>query len=348
MPTYPKDDSGNVRVDFVWGNVPMQPDELRDGMETTTAPNDEGDRSWTGIYKKDSDALNTHPTINLSVGDQSYDVYWKEPTTRSVDVPNIHTVATTGYSNFPAFLPNYAGDGDASLEVLMPKLIGLTYQAASAALTAIGVTPNVFNSYVGGTSANEGIVYDQEAPAGTVVNPGVSLGFYYYIRPTVPNVVGLTNSAAETALTEAGFVLGNSTPTTDGATSGNNGTVKTQSIASGTVADYGTVVDLGIYNYVAPAGHPIAGISVNPFPGHAAPGGGVVYMFLLGRTTKPTAGDTITIAGNTNPTLNQNWHVDLVEDNDSYNSGGTVCTITAIDQNVYNPNDNSGGTWVVA
>lgn len=341
--TYPVDDAGNPRVDFVWGAFPMQPNQQREGRNTNNLQtNADQNKGWTNRPAVGSDNLNTGwTTLSFDTGDG----YGSRQQTFTWDN---HDIATTGYSNFPAFLPNYGGDGDANLEVLMPKLIGLTYQAASAALTAIGITPDVNTSYVGGTSANEGIVYDQEVPAGAPVSPGTSLGFYYHIRPTVPNVVDLTNSAAETALTEAGFVLGNSNPVTSGATSGNNGKVKTQSIASGTVADYGTVIDLGVYNYVAPAGNPIAGISINPFPGHAAPGGGQVYMFLLGRTTKPTAGNTITIAGNTNSTLNQNWHVDLVEDNDSYNSGGTVCTITAIDQNVYNPNDNSGGTWVVA
>ena len=27
--TYPVDDAGNVRVDFVWGHMPMQPDQQR-------------------------------------------------------------------------------------------------------------------------------------------------------------------------------------------------------------------------------------------------------------------------------------------------------------------------------
>lgn len=29
MTNYPKDDLGNIRIDHVWGNMPMQPDELR-------------------------------------------------------------------------------------------------------------------------------------------------------------------------------------------------------------------------------------------------------------------------------------------------------------------------------
>jgi len=28
--TYPVDDAGNPRVDFVWGNMAMQPDQQRD------------------------------------------------------------------------------------------------------------------------------------------------------------------------------------------------------------------------------------------------------------------------------------------------------------------------------
>lgn len=349
MPTFPKDDGGNVRVDFVWGTMPMQPDEGRNGTETATAPNDEGDRGWTGVVKKNSDTLIETITTGLSVGDQSYNAGWQEPSLRSVKVLNNHSLITHGYNNFPAYVPNYAGDGDASLETVMPNIIGLTNAEASAALTAAGLVPYRYTTYSGATVANDGKVKDAEIEAGVAVNPGITVEYYTYEAPTVPNVIGLTNSAAETSLINAGLILGDSTPDTAGATSGNNGKVKTQSVVAGTKVNAGTVVNLGIYNYVAPAGNPIAGISITAFPGHPTPAGGTVYMFLVGRTVKPTAGNTITISGNTNTSLNRNWTVNLVEDNDSYNSGGTVCTITAQGVGVVaNPNINSGGTWVVA
>lgn len=90
MTVNPKDDLGNVRVDFVWGNFPLQPDELRG--ENTLDP-----------------ALDNH------------------------------SIATTGYSNYPSFIPNYAGDGDTDPEVVVPKLRGLTLTEANSVATAAGL-----------------------------------------------------------------------------------------------------------------------------------------------------------------------------------------------------------------
>jgi hypothetical protein len=72
---------------------------------------------------------------------------------------------------------------------------------------------------------------------------------------TVPNVVGLTESAATTALTNASLVKGAVTTTADGATSGNNNQIKTQTPAAGTKVNEGTSVALVRFAYVAPALH---------------------------------------------------------------------------------------------
>lgn len=75
-----RDTGGNVQVDFVWGNMPMQPDDDR---ETSLDP-----------------ALDSHE------------------------------IATTGWSNFPGYIPNYAGDGDTGFEVVVPNFVRLTLTAA--------------------------------------------------------------------------------------------------------------------------------------------------------------------------------------------------------------------------
>lgn len=76
-----RDDLGNVQVDFVWGNMPMQPDDDRGG---------EGQ----------SDTLD--PALDN------------------------HVIATTGWSNFPGYIPNYAGDGDTDFEVVVPNFVRKT------------------------------------------------------------------------------------------------------------------------------------------------------------------------------------------------------------------------------
>jgi hypothetical protein len=94
MTVNPKDDLGNVQVDFVWGNFPLQPDELR-GEDTLD------------------------PTLDN------------------------HSIATTGYANYPSFLPNYAGDGDTDPEVLLPEFRRLSRSAAEAAADAVGLNLDV-------------------------------------------------------------------------------------------------------------------------------------------------------------------------------------------------------------
>lgn len=91
MTVNPKDDLGNVQVDFVWGNFPLQPDELR---------------------------ASGHK-LNASLDN--------------------HSIATTGYANYPSFLPNYAGDEDTDPEVVLPQLLRLSRSAAQDAADAAGL-----------------------------------------------------------------------------------------------------------------------------------------------------------------------------------------------------------------
>jgi hypothetical protein len=70
-------------------------------------------------------------------------------------------------------------------------------------------------------------------------------------RVIVPNIVGLSTSAASTALSNVGLVLGSSTGSTStGATSGNNGYVASQSIS--TDADRGDTITYTTYSYSPP------------------------------------------------------------------------------------------------
>lgn len=124
--TYPKDDLGNVQVDFAWGNFPPQPDELRDGNEFSFGGGS-GDHGWGAAYSADSTTLST--SISASVNNPS----------QAFDVPNNHAAYTTGYQNFPAYIPDYAGDGDSDLEVVLPQLLRLNRAAAQNAADAAGL-----------------------------------------------------------------------------------------------------------------------------------------------------------------------------------------------------------------
>ena len=353
--TFPVDDNGNVRVDFVWGNMAMQPDQDRTYTESP-ADNDFNqpeDRQWSApSYARTSDTLPLTVTQNLTLGDQSYNNNYQEPDTRSVTVPTIHDIVTTGYNNFPEFLPNYAGDGDAGLELVLPELSGSISQINNT-LESLGLVLSVVNDYVGATLDNNDSFKSQSPAVGTIVNQGSTVTVNWYSAPQVPNLAGLTEAAATTALTNAHLTKGAVTTADNaaGATALNDGTIKSQTPAAGDYANTGTAVALVKYAYVeapAPATTgPISGF--NRLSGTSfSLNGSDAIMYLTGRTVKPTLGDTITVSGTTASAWNQTWLVDGVEDNDSYNSGGTAVKITAIDDIYFageSGESSTGGTW---
>jgi hypothetical protein len=78
------------------------------------------------------------------------------------------------------------------------------------------------------------------------------LGFYAASKGSsvVPLLTGLGSSQAQSAITAVGLTVGSVTTTSSGATSENNNTVATQSIAAGTVVDQQTIVNIVTYAYV--------------------------------------------------------------------------------------------------
>lgn len=326
---YPLDSSGNIRVDFVWGNVPMQPDEQR---TDASAPwnddyNQPQDRGWTSPSRGfTSDTLGTTATQYLSLGDKSnLNDSWDDVSTRSVVVPTIHDIATTGYNNFPAFRPNYAGDGDAGLESIMPNLVGLGSDDFVAALQAAGFSGATGTTarYTGSTVANNGKVYSQTPAAGANVAIETQPELVRYVRPQVPSVIDFDTVAnAEIALEDVGLVLGTSTTSTVGATAENDGWVKSQSIAPGTTVNGGTAVNLVAYDYVV-----VAPATTGPFQRMGYDAGSDRYYFFPSTPADVVPvgyiGSTFTIANFVAaPVANGNYVVDDIVADDAYNTGG--------------------------
>lgn len=158
----------------------------------------------------------------------------------------------------------------------------------------------------------------------------------------VPNLIGLNLIQVGNALTDAGLV-GSQSLSTVGATSGNNGLVKSQAIPADTSVNVGTTINYVSYNFVA--ANPIAGLSTTVLPAGWTLAAGDIVMYLVGRTVKPAVDDVIKILGNTNDSLNQGYNVILVENDDAYNTGGTAVKLTAFEKAFATPNTNSGGTW---
>ena len=348
---YPLDDNGNIRVDFVWGNVPMQPDEQRtdDGADWNDNYNQPGDRGWTAPSQgATSDTLNTTYIQELSVGDQStLNAAWDDVDVRAVVVPTIHDIATTGYNNYPAFTPNYDGDGDTNFDFPIPDVRGLTRAAARAAIEVLGLNFSDSWTYVGATVANDNTVKSQDQAPGSYLSVGDSVTAAYYRAPEVPLFIGLTNTAG--TFENSGVVLGTVTTSTDGATELNNGQVKSQSPAFGTKVNAGSAVNLVTYNYVAPivsTTGPIAGFNRNSAgTSFTALNGDDAIMYLVGRTVRPAVGDVITVAESSQTQFNRNWTVAAIENNDSYNTGGTAVKITVASGDTFTGTTASGGTW---
>lgn len=163
------DTAGNVKVDFIWGNLPMQPDDERTGSATNIGGST-GDTGWAATTKVNSNAL-VKTAISKSL--------WNGLTS---SVANNHSVALNNWNKYPDYDP-------------VAPYLDTTDQAA------------------------------------------------------IPNVVGLSESAANTALVAAGFVKGAVTTTTDGATAENDGLVKTQTPAAAAIKNLGDAVALVKYEY---------------------------------------------------------------------------------------------------
>jgi hypothetical protein len=195
----PVDDLGNVQVEFVWGNIPMQPDDARG--ENVLDP-----------------ALDNH------------------------------IIAATKYNGFPAYIPEppYL---DTIPNVLVPNVVGSTEAEATTSLTDVNLVKGaVTTTDVGATTVNDGKVKTQTPAAGVKVNEGVSVALVLFAAPTVPDVTGDSEEDATDTLEALGFTVTSST-SSDGADAENDGTVKSQSPVGGTKANTGSAVSIVVYEF---------------------------------------------------------------------------------------------------
>lgn len=240
---YPQVPGGNERVDFVWGNVPMQPDDDRTGNGNPTvvvAANAAQNVDWSGYSVFPSPALTkTAITVNLNPG-----------ITQSV--PNNHSVALNNWNGFPDYTP-VAPFLDTLDQAAIPNVVGQLEAAATTALTNAGfVKGAVTTTFVGATTVNDGQVKAQTPAAATVANLGTAVALVKFNAPEVPDLSGLTEVAATAALTAVGLVKGTVTEETAGATAQNDGKVKSQSVVVGTTVNAGSAVNIVLFDYVAP------------------------------------------------------------------------------------------------
>jgi len=194
------DTSGNVAVDFVWGNFPMQPnDDRTDGTAVSVVAADASqNKSWTGY--------SVYPSARLNA---SYDS---------------HAIAEAEWANFPSFIaaePNYivsavSGDGttvtytcqnyfNGGETVNITGLTNNTYNLSSATV----VNPTKVSFQVT-NAANAGLITGQygKVQSTTALTAADGAGIAYI---NVPSVVGKTTALALDALKDAGYEAANIT-----------------------------------------------------------------------------------------------------------------------------------------
>ncbi|MDH3505322.1 MAG: PASTA domain-containing protein, partial [Nitrospirota bacterium] len=91
--------------------------------------------------------------------------------------------------------------------VAVPDVVGLAQAAAESAITGAGLTVGAITT-ANHPSVPAGNVISQNPAAGTNVFQGNAVAFVVSVGIAVPNVVGLTQAAAQSAITSAGLTVG--------------------------------------------------------------------------------------------------------------------------------------------
>jgi hypothetical protein len=194
------DTSGNVAVDFVWGNFPMQPnDDRTDGTAVeVVAANASENKSWTGY--------SVYPSARLNASYAS------------------HAIAEAEWANYPSFIaaePNYmvsAVSGDGTTVTYTCQ----NYFNGGETVNITGLTANAYNlssatvvnpqktSFQVTNAANAGTITGQlgKVQSTTAITAADGAGIAYI---NVPSVVGKTTALALDALKDAGYEAANIT-----------------------------------------------------------------------------------------------------------------------------------------
>ena len=190
------DSAGNVRVDFVWGNYPMQPnDERTDGGTTTVVAADASQNyDWSGYT--------TNPSARLV------------PATS-----NNHTVAEAEWNDYPSFLP---GAGNYMITAASGNGTTVTYTsqnklAAGDTVNITGLTASAYNlssatvasadalKFTVTNAANAGEITGQwygKVQSTTALTAYDGAGITFIV---VPSVLGETTALALDELKDAGY-----------------------------------------------------------------------------------------------------------------------------------------------
>ena len=131
--------------------------------------------------------------------------------------------------------------------VSVPSVLGQSPASAGSALTQAGLNVGSQSNACSNQFPQQGLVSSQSPAGGASVPPNTPINLVVSSGPciSVPNVVGQSASAAQSAITVAGLVANQTTDTAcpNGATPGN---VDTQSPAAGSQVANGTTVNISV------------------------------------------------------------------------------------------------------
>jgi len=203
------DTAGEVAIDFVWGNFPIQPNDARPDAASATLST----TVTTRVEGRLDPALDNH--IN----------------------------ALSGWNGYPQYTPNTAGEDVAgSVDyILVPSVIGLTTALATDAMKDATLVPT---TAAGASNVGKTITAAARTAGSAVISiTAASHGFAVGNKVTVSDVSGgdgVNGVWTVLAVTNANVFTVTGTATTvqaltglAGVVSGVAGTIKTQSLAAG-------------------------------------------------------------------------------------------------------------------
>lgn len=244
------DSAGNVKVDFVWGNFPLQPNDERTENQLSNFGGSTGDTAW---------AATTYATATrLNLGDIS--AYSGSNVIANKNIRSIHEITEADYSAFPAYTP---GSGKYNITQVTGDGTTVRYESfnflkAGDTVDITGVSPfNLTSATV--ATAKQDYFTVTDATTGTLININNGIvqlsnaltaadGAYIAGTPyiSVPSVLGLTTALAVDALKDAGYATANIT-TASAATN----SAKTITDAARTAGSGATTLTASSHGYVA-------------------------------------------------------------------------------------------------
>ncbi|MGD8569399.1 MAG: PASTA domain-containing protein [Gammaproteobacteria bacterium] len=200
--------------------------------------------------------------------------------------------------------------------ITTPDTVGQTLSAARNAVSDAGLTPLIVNTQIS-TTVPAGDVISQNPPAGTSLANGSSVNFVISSGPngnslvTTPVLEDLTQTAAETAITDNGLVVG--TITFQDSTTVPAGSVISSDPVAGTLVALGSVVNLVIAGTPVTVSVPdVVGLTQTDAETAITGAGLVVGTVTTASSDTVAAGDVISQNPVAGTSVNQGSAVDLV------------------------------------